>query len=275
MTTNRSPRHALSETELRRQTADSLEYLYGEGRATRADVVRWVRLSAKSSGRVYQPVYRLGGRLGERLDLKRREDVEDKMFKKKAGYFKQRDRKRKGKKSGWRGSFGVFYSPMRQRWMVLYSPKHHVGTASVVGSYESFDEAERVATGKTERDRGRRGAARCSHDCIGVHTHESLARGAQGDRGKRITAAQRRSLHPESFALPARKALPLSKSPRHPIERKYVTAAASRLEGMRHRGTVSLGEYRAARRRIDAAEKHLGMGKYHRRTKHRAKRGWL
>jgi len=70
-----TPKHLLSESELRRQSAEKLEYLYDQGRATKADVIRWVRLSAKLSGRVYEPRYRPGG-LGDRLHLKRREDAE-------------------------------------------------------------------------------------------------------------------------------------------------------------------------------------------------------
>jgi hypothetical protein len=87
---SRAPRHLLSETELRRQTADSLTYLYDDGRATKLDVVRWVRLSAKLSGRIYTPKYRAGG-LGDRLRLVRREPLEERLFAKKAGYWRGRD----------------------------------------------------------------------------------------------------------------------------------------------------------------------------------------
>jgi hypothetical protein len=60
-----------------------------------------------------------------------------------------RDPKRRSSKRGaWIGSFGYFWSPMRQRWFVLYSPKRHIETASVVGSYETKAEAVKVAEGK-------------------------------------------------------------------------------------------------------------------------------
>ena len=91
-----TPKHLLSESELRRQSAEKLEYLYDQGRATKADVIRWVRLSAKLSGRVYEPRYRPGG-LGDRLHLKRREDAESRLFARKAGYFKRDAKPRKRK----------------------------------------------------------------------------------------------------------------------------------------------------------------------------------
>jgi hypothetical protein len=78
----------LSDAELRRQTADSLEYLYDEGRASKRDVVAWVRLSAKLSGRVYEPGY-VSGRYHDHLKLRRREDVEERMHKKRAGYYRR------------------------------------------------------------------------------------------------------------------------------------------------------------------------------------------
>lgn len=87
-------KHLLSEDTLRRQSAESLERLYNDGRATKADVIRWVRESSKKSGRVYTPVYRSGAR-HDRLWLRRREDVEDKLFAKRGGYFKRDPRPRR------------------------------------------------------------------------------------------------------------------------------------------------------------------------------------
>lgn len=85
-----APKHVLSEAELRRQTADSLEYLYREGRATKDDVTRWVRLSSKLSGRIYEPVYRSSPNIRDaRLWLRRREDLEGKLYAKRGGYFKR------------------------------------------------------------------------------------------------------------------------------------------------------------------------------------------
>ena len=64
-------------------------------------------------------------------------------------------KKRRSKRGGWHGSFGVFYSKMRQQWTVLYSPKHHISSASVVGWYDTKEEAERVAGG-VSRDPAKR-----------------------------------------------------------------------------------------------------------------------
>jgi hypothetical protein len=100
----------LSESELRRQSADSLEYLYDDGRASKADVTAWVRLSSKLSGRIYQPKYQsIGGPTGfGRVKLRRREDLEDRLFKKGGGFWryrrqgqglKSRDRRRSRRKT--------------------------------------------------------------------------------------------------------------------------------------------------------------------------------
>jgi hypothetical protein len=67
--------------------------------------------------------------------------------------------KRESKRGRWIGSFGVFWSPIRQQWTVLYSPKHHIDSASVLGWYDTKKEAERVAEGRTGSDPRRRAFA--------------------------------------------------------------------------------------------------------------------
>ncbi len=67
-----------------------------------------------------------------------------------------------------------------------------------------------------------------------------------------LTAAERRRLRPSELALPARRALPIE-------DARHVRAAASRLEQMRRRGTITLSEYRSARSKIHAAAKRLGV----------------
>lgn len=120
-----APKHLLSEADLRRQSAESLERLYNDGRATKADVVRWVRESSKKSGRIYEPVYRAGGRFGERLWLSRRPDAENKLFAKRGGYFKRdpsvggRDLGRKVR--GWFGSEKLSEDETRQADALGYS----------------------------------------------------------------------------------------------------------------------------------------------------------
>jgi hypothetical protein len=69
------------------------------------------------------------------------------------------------------------------------------------------------------------------------------------DPGK-LTAAERRKIPRSRYALPKRRALPLG-------DARHVRNAASRLEQMRKRGTVTLSEYRSARRRIEEARKRL------------------
>ena len=68
----------------------------------------------------------------------------------------------------------------------------------------------------------------------------------------RLTTAQRNRLPASSFALPERRALPLT-------DRKHIADAASRLSGMKHRGSVSPAEYRRARAAILRAEKQKGI----------------
>lgn len=79
-----------------------------------------------------------------------------------------------------------------------------------------------------------------------------LRRAASRDR---LSAAGRRKLRSTQFALPKRKALPLE-------DAAHVRAAASRLEQMRRRGTVTPSEYRAARLRILRADRRFKVGAF-------------
>lgn len=72
----------------------------------------------------------------------------------------------------------------------------------------------------------------------------------------KLTASQRRHLKASQFALPARRQLPIH-------NRAHVRNAAARLEQMRRRGTITMGEYREAKRRVLRAEKKLGIGRFH------------
>jgi len=95
----------LSDSELHRQSADSMEYLYNDGRASKTDVLAWVRASSKGSGRIYEPHYRPGG-LGDRLSLRRREDAENKLFaKNRFRHVKRRDPSRYQSRSVARKTF--------------------------------------------------------------------------------------------------------------------------------------------------------------------------
>jgi hypothetical protein len=78
------------------------------------------------------------------------------LFGKKTRRRTSSDPKRESKRGRWIGSFGVFWSGIRQQWTVLFSPKHHVETASVIGWYDTKKEAERVAEGRTGSDPARR-----------------------------------------------------------------------------------------------------------------------
>ena len=75
---------SLSEAQLKRLSANEVERRYDDALLSRKDVTRWVRLSSKLSGRIYEPHY------GYHLRLRRREDLEDKLFRRKAGYWRRR-----------------------------------------------------------------------------------------------------------------------------------------------------------------------------------------
>lgn len=80
----------LSYAALMRVSANEIERLYDDALATKQDVIAWVRESAKKAGRIYVPDF-----ARYRLRLRRREDLEDKLFARKAGYWKdRRDRRR-------------------------------------------------------------------------------------------------------------------------------------------------------------------------------------
>jgi hypothetical protein len=115
-----------------------------------------------------------------------------------------------------------------------------------------------------DRTRHRRG---CAHDCVGIHTHESLARHASrhAEDHHRLSAAERHRLRRTQFALPGREALPLH-VPGGTLEenRRIVRSAASRLSGMRRRGTISESTYHKALARVRRAERRLGI---HHRTR--------
>lgn len=67
-----------------------------------------------------------------------------------------------------------------------------------------------------------------------------------------LSAAQRRRIPSNRFALPRTRKLPLN-------DASHVRNAATRLEQMRNRGSVTASEYRSAHRRIRAAERRLGI----------------
>lgn len=78
---------------LHRESADSIERLYEDGRLSKREVTQWCRLSAKLSGRVFVPRYRAGA-AHDHLSLVRKEKLEDRLFAKRAGYWKGRDQSR-------------------------------------------------------------------------------------------------------------------------------------------------------------------------------------
>src|SRR5262245_24413847 len=59
----------------------------------------------------------------------------------------------------------------------------------------------------------------------------------------RLTAAERRRIPNRLYALPKRKALPL-------VDKRHIRNAASRLEQMHRRGTVTAAEYKTAHAKI-------------------------
>ena len=67
-----------------------------------------------------------------------------------------------------------------------------------------------------------------------------------------LSYRHRQALPSSSFALPARRALPLE-------DAAHVRAAAARLSMMRHNGHVTRGEYLSAHRRIVAAGRRFGV----------------
>jgi hypothetical protein len=71
-------------------------------------------------------------------------------------------------------------------------------------------------------------------------------------RDPRLTAAERRRIPKDKFALPSRRQLPLT-------NKAHIRNAASRLEQMKKRGTVTTGEYKAAHSRIRKAERAHGI----------------
>jgi hypothetical protein len=82
--------------DVSRLSANDVERLFREGRLSRKDVIAWCRLSAKKSGRVYVPKFQSSPRFpgGARVWLQRREDLENKLYAKRAGFWKGlRDRR--------------------------------------------------------------------------------------------------------------------------------------------------------------------------------------
>ena len=127
--------------------ADGIERLYDDGRIDKKDVVRWCRLSAKLSGRIYTPGY-IDGRFHDYLKLRRREDLENRLFAKKAGYWRSRRTSRDPERTSYRvtlrfvrGKYRLddgFVCEVRLRGRV-------VGRGTGVTAARAFYEAQRKA----------------------------------------------------------------------------------------------------------------------------------
>jgi len=65
----------------------------------------------------------------------------------------ERKTRNSSKRGAWIGSMGYFWSPVRQRWFVVYSPKKHLETASLIKTYETKAEAMRAAKGHPHHSR--------------------------------------------------------------------------------------------------------------------------
>ncbi len=86
----------------------------------------------------------------------------------------------------------------------------------------------------------------------GYSPRYAARRAYRGQDPRKLTAAQRRRIPARLYALPARRALPIE-------DRTHVRNAASRLEQMHRRGTVTESEYRSARAKIASRERQLGI----------------
>lgn len=86
---SRDRRSSWTDEDLLRRGALEVERLYDYGLMRKPDVARWTRLSAKRTGRVYQATY-VEGPVHDHLRLRRREDAEDKLYAREAGYWRRR-----------------------------------------------------------------------------------------------------------------------------------------------------------------------------------------
>ena len=115
--------------------------------------------------------------------------------------------------------------------------------------------------------RGRRPELAQFHDTLERARHRSGGRGYRASGRDPISAAQRRALPKNLFALPARRALPIDTAAR-------TRNAAARLAQMKNRGTVTPAEFARARFAIPSRYKELGIGQFagRRRSERRGQR---
>lgn len=81
----------------------------------------------------------------------------------------------------------------------------------------------------------------------------SVGRQASHYERDKLRSVDRRAFPSRKFALPRRRVLPL-------VDASHVRVAASSLESMRRRGTVTAAEYREASTRIREAKRRFGIG---------------
>jgi len=153
----------------------------------------------------------------------------------------------------------VRYSRTNQAWLVMW----HDQILRVLPSEAAAVAYARSLSSKTSNDPGRSSPGYDRHrpGIVWGYQWQGPRFGyvKVRSRKKHLTAAQRGRLRPSQFALPARRQLPL-------VDRAHVKNAAARLTQMYRRGTVTLSEYKAARKKILAAEKRLGPGIFGRGT---------
>jgi hypothetical protein len=202
-----------------------------------------------------------------------------------AGPFKHYEpAKREADRSGGTVKFVMEAGGHPRRYTDYYIVDTRPGSPTegvVAGPFRPVEEADKeferrgfshrthqVINGSFLTDEAFRGFPVLGEDCIGIHTHRD-ARAALPQENRpaaepvadeaRISSAQRAKLPARAFALPEKRALPLTDSSGKHLDAKHIRAAAARLSMMRNLGHVSKSEAARAHKRIELAAKKVGI----------------